>query len=139
MEHLDKLEECLGYISTNLNLCSTRQGIALGEIGARELFDKLDQAFKELNELKKIQNYTNGSTPAKENKKEMVNHPSHYKSGKIECIDAMLDVFGKDKVSAFCELNAFKYQWRSNNKGTNIQDKEKAIWYLSKYNELNKE
>lgn len=70
--------------------------------------------------------------------KEMVNHPSHYKNNKYECIDVMLDIFGKEKVSAFCELNAFKYQWRANNKGTDIQDKEKAIWYNQKYIELNK-
>ena len=51
-------------------------------------------------------------------------------------IDIMLDIFGKDKTAAFCELNAFKYLWRANNKGTDIQDKKKAIWYLNKYIEL---
>lgn len=68
--------------------------------------------------------------------KEMVNHPSHYKNGKYEAIDVMTDVFGKDKVADFCELNAFKYLWRADNKGTDIQDKKKAIWYLNKYIEL---
>ena len=71
-----------------------------------------------------------------ESKKEMVNHPSHYKNNTYECIDVMLDIFGKEKVLAFCELNAFKYQWRSNFKGTDIQDKKKAEWYLNKYIEL---
>lgn len=79
--------------------------------------------FKKVNSLSKKQ-------------KEMVNHPSHYKNNKYECIDIMLDVFGKDKTVAFCELNAFKYLWRSDNKGTDIQDKKKAIWYLNKYIEL---
>lgn len=69
--------------------------------------------------------------------KDNVNHPSHYQGSKHECIDIMLDVFGKEKVSAFCELNAFKYQWRANSKGTDIQDKQKAIWYNQKYIELN--
>ena len=55
-------------------------------------------------------------------KNEMVNHPQHYKNNTFECIDIMLDVFGKDKTVAFCELNAFKYLWRSNNKGTDIQE-----------------
>ena len=67
---------------------------------------------------------------------DMVNHPSHYKNNKYECIDVMLDIFGKEKVLAFCELNAFKYQWRANFKGTDIQDKKKAEWYLNKYIEL---
>lgn len=75
-------------------------------------------------------------TDTSELQKEMVNHPSHYKNNKYEAIDIMLDVFGKDKTAAFCELNAFKYLWRANNKGTDIQDKKKAIWYLNKYIEL---
>ena len=52
----------------------------------------------------------------------------------IFCITDM--IFGKEKVLAFCELNAFKYQWRANFKGTDIQDKKKAEWYLNKYIEL---
>lgn len=72
------------------------------------------------------------------NKKfDIVNNPKHYNAGAYQCIDVMLDVFGKEKVSAFCELNAFKYQWRANSKGTDIQDKQKAIWYNQKYIELN--
>ncbi|MDY6153395.1 MAG: DUF3310 domain-containing protein, partial [Terrisporobacter sp.] len=63
----------------------------------------------------------------------MINHPQHYKNNTYECIDVMLDIFGKEKVLAFCELNSFKYLWRANNKGTDIQDKKKAIWYLNKY------
>lgn len=70
---------------------------------------------------------------------DMVNHPQHYKNNKYEAIDIMLDVFGKDKVADFCELNAFKYLWRADNKGTDIQDKKKAIWYLNKYIELKEE
>lgn len=66
----------------------------------------------------------------------LVNHPNHYNSGKIECVDAMLDVFGVSKTLAFCELNAFKYLWRSDKKGADIQDKEKAMWYINKYIEL---
>ena len=75
-------------------------------------------------------------TDTSEPQKEMVNHPSHYKNNKYEAIDIMLDIFGKDKTAAVCELNAFKYLWRANNKGTDIQDKKKAIWYLNKYIEL---
>lgn len=69
-------------------------------------------------------------------KKEMVNHPFHYNAGTYQCIDVMLDIFGKDKTAAFCELNAFKYLWRANNKGADIQDKKKAEWYINKYIEL---
>lgn len=92
-----------------------------------------------INEIEKIHNYTKDSAATDTASKEMVNHPTHYNSGRIECIDVMLDVFGKDKVLAFCELNAFKYLWRSDTKGTDIQDKKKAIWYINKYTELKNE
>lgn len=67
---------------------------------------------------------------------DIVKNPKHYNVGTYQCIDVMLDIFGKEKVLAFCELNAFKYQWRANFKGTDIQDKKKAEWYLNKYIEL---
>lgn len=70
--------------------------------------------------------------------KEEINHPDRYKSGKFECIDVMLDVFGKEAVMHFCLLNAFKYIWRAEKKG-GIQDVEKAVWYLNKYIELGRE
>ena len=60
-----------------------------------------------------------------------VNHPSHYKQGNIECIDAMRQQFTKEEVVAFCKLNAIKYLWRSNHKGTPQQDIDKANWYLN--------
>ncbi len=104
------------------------------------MWENINGIKQELAEIEKIQNYTDAAeSPAEKPYKEMVSHPSHYQGNKHECIDVMLDVFGKEKVSAFCELNAFKYLWRSDSKGTDIQDKRKAIWYLDKYNELNKE
>ena len=39
--------------------------------------------------------------------------------------------FTKEEVVAFCKLNAFKYLWRSNHKGTHQQDIDKAEWYLN--------
>jgi hypothetical protein len=67
--------------------------------------------------------------------KEEINHPERYKLNKFECIDIMVDVFGKNAVKSFCKLNAFKYIWRSEKKG-HIADIKKAIWYLNKYVEI---
>ena len=62
---------------------------------------------------------------------EMVSQPSHYSAGEIECIDAMVAVFGRDKVDVYAEIAAFKYIWRMDRKNTeSAQDKQKAIWYL---------
>ena len=64
-----------------------------------------------------------------------VSHPNHYCTGKFECIDVMLEVFGVEKVKAFCQLNAFKYLYRSDRKNS-VEDMQKAQWYLSKFQEL---
>lgn len=64
-----------------------------------------------------------------------VNHPEHYKTGNIECIDVMLETQGAEAVRNFCILNAFKYIYRHRNKN-GIEDIQKAKWYLDKYIEL---
>ena len=64
-----------------------------------------------------------------------VNHPVHYQGGKFECIEVMVEVFGKEAVRNFCKLNAFKYLWRERRKNGQ-EDIEKAIWYLTKYHEI---
>ena len=65
-----------------------------------------------------------------------VNHPMHYASGGIECIDAMEAAFGQEEVASFCKLNAFKYIWRCLKKNKSIEDIDKAIWYLYKYRRI---
>ncbi len=67
-----------------------------------------------------------------------VNHPSHYETGKFECIDVMTETQGKDAVYEFCVCNAFKYLYRHRRKN-NAEDIKKAIWYLNKALELNGE
>jgi len=69
---------------------------------------------------------------------DMVNHPPHYETNGIECIDAMRASQGDEATKNFCVCNAFKYIWRSTHKGSEIQDLEKAIWYLNKAIEIGK-
>lgn len=64
-----------------------------------------------------------------------VNHPNHYATGKYECIDVMLEIFGVEAVKTFCLLNAFKYNYRSGRKN-GLEDIQKAKWYIDKYIEL---
>ena len=66
---------------------------------------------------------------------EAVEHPAHYNQGKFECIDVMLETFGKEATQHFCLLNAFKYIWRTGEKN-GVEDVKKARWYLDKYLEL---
>lgn len=71
--------------------------------------------------------------------KDMVNHPEHYETNGIECIDAMVASQGKEAVSNYYICNAFKYIWRHQHKGKSVEDIQKAIWYLNKYVELNED
>ncbi len=71
-------------------------------------------------------------------KKEMINHPSHYNQGKIEAIDAMIGIYGEEEVSIFCKINAFKYLCRLGHKDEEVQEIGKIKWYLDKYIELTK-
>ena len=69
-----------------------------------------------------------------------VNHPTHYTSGAIECIDAMTSAFGPEAVATYCKINAFKYLWRADLKHSSpVEDLSKAKWYLNKSIELLKE
>ena len=130
MGNLNNLKDSIATLVETLNVSYKK---IIGPLA----FDALMAIVKDIQrECVKLENNSEGMESAFS--EEMVNSPKHYKNGKYEAIDVMLDIFGKKKVSAFCELNAFKYQWRSHLKGTDIQDKKKAIWYLSKYNELNK-
>lgn len=70
-----------------------------------------------------------------QNKADNVNHPTHYKVHKHECIDEMVAVFGVEAVKCFCKCNAWKYRYRSVAKNGE-EDLKKADWYLEKLMEL---
>ena len=136
-EKLRQLSVKLNSITQSLTLASINRGeITINRDELNGIVGILEDTRRELDTIIPI---IHSETQKPVDHKEMVNHPNHYQGNKLECIDVMVDVFGIDKVKAFCELNAFKYQWRSNSKGTDVQDKAKAIWYLSKYNKLSKD
>lgn len=63
---------------------------------------------------------------------DMVNHPSHYTQGGIECIDTIkAATVGKVGIEAFCVGNAIKYLFRYEEKN-GIEDVEKAKWYIDR-------
>jgi hypothetical protein len=63
----------------------------------------------------------------------MVNHPEHYNQGDIECIDALEACSTKEEFLGWLRLTAIKYLWRAQEKGEQIQDLEKAKWYIDRY------
>ena len=68
----------------------------------------------------------------KEPNVDMVNHPSHYTQGGIECIDALkAATVSKTGIDAVCTANAIKYLWRYEEKN-GIEDVKKARWYIDR-------
>ena len=67
---------------------------------------------------------------------DIVNHPSHYCTGDIECWDAMVSAFGAEWMRAYANISAFKYNWRAKHKGKFAEDMRKAAWYNTKAAEL---
>lgn len=61
---------------------------------------------------------------------DVVNYPSHYETGKFQCIDMMIDDLGAGTVLPFCVANAYKYLWRAAHKN-GYEDIRKAHWYLN--------
>lgn len=73
---------------------------------------------------------------------EMVNHPAHYNvPGRKECIDEMVDIRGHEQTAVWCEMTAYKYEYRAGVKEGNSadQDMAKRRWYLDKAKELRAE
>lgn len=57
-----------------------------------------------------------------------VNHPDHYTSGNIECLDAIKAALG-DNYKYYVQGNVLKYIWRFNHKN-GLEDLKKARFYL---------
>lgn len=138
MEHFNKIIEVLKAINSIITSSmeeSMQKQLALANLMVMD---------KELTEIEKILNYTNASTASvkKENpNKEMVNHPSHYQGlevngTNVECIEAMEGLKGWYNTAIFCELNAFKYNWRVGEKDMIPQELGKIAWYGDKAKEL---
>lgn len=63
---------------------------------------------------------------------DVVNHPSHYTKGRIECIDAIDSATtGKSGIEAVCVANIIKYLYRYEEKN-GLEDVKKAKWYITK-------
>ena len=76
-----------------------------------KMLDKIYNWYKELNSTA-CEN-AEAECCDKEPDIDMVNHPSHYTQGGIECIDALkAATVSKTGIEAVCTANAIKYLWR---------------------------
>lgn len=67
-----------------------------------------------------------------------VNHPSHYTTGGIECIEAIKASMTAMAFAGYLKGNILKYLWRYEKKIAPVEDLLKAQWYLNKLIEAEK-
>lgn len=82
-----------------------------------------------INPLNTLTEHYDGKKPARP---DYVNHPPHYKTDSIECIDAIRAALGLDGFVSHCRGTAIKYAWRAGKKGATAEDLRKGAWYLNK-------
>ena len=73
-------------------------------------------------------------TEEEKKSEDMVNHPSHYTSGGVECIDAITSALSsyEDSVDSWLVGQVIKYLWRAPLKGKYEEDIKKAQFYLNR-------
>ena len=67
---------------------------------------------------------------------DLVYNPSHYNTGNIECIDAIEESMSSVAFKGYLKGNCMKYLWRYDYKGKQVEDLQKATWYLNKLTEM---
>ena len=65
-----------------------------------------------------------------------VNNPSHYNTGNVECIEAIEESMSSVAFKGYLKGNCMKYLWRYDYKGKQVEDLQKAGWYLNKLTEM---
>ena len=69
---------------------------------------------------------------------DLINNPSHYNTGDIECIEAIQASMTTRQFQGYLKGNVMKYIWRHEYKGKMLNDLRKANWYLNKLIETQK-
>ena len=86
----------------------------------------------ERRELADFNNSWDTAQEESDTESDVVNSPSHYNSGGIECIDAIEESMTDEGFKAYCKGNVQKYLWRYEMKGKPLEDLKKAQWYLTR-------
>lgn len=62
---------------------------------------------------------------------DVVNHPPHYTTGAVECIDAIESSMSLEAFKGYLKGNCIKYLYRYENKN-GVEDLKKCSWYLNR-------
>ena len=138
-------EETLNCYCNSIDDCDDCELMKKYDRDTSEFTDQYSCIFHKMSDdmLNKVYNWYKELDPAacentedsccnKEPNVDMVNHPSHYTQGGIECIDCIKSAtVGKVGIEAFCVGNAIKYLFRYEEKN-GIEDVKKARWYIDR-------
>ena len=138
-------EETLNFYCNNIDDCDNCELMKKYDRDTSEFTDQYSCIFHKMSDdmLNKVYNWykeldpaacenTEGECCDKEPDIDMVNHPSHYTQGGVECIDALkAATVSKTGIEAVCTANAIKYLWRYEEKN-GIEDVKKARWYIDR-------
>ena len=69
--------------------------------------------------------------PFDDAEEDVVNKPSHYNTGSIECIEGIQASMSAEAFNGYLKGNCMKYLWRYDYKGKPVEDLQKAQWYLA--------
>jgi len=69
---------------------------------------------------------------AEKEEEDMVGAPKHYNTGNIECIEAIEEAMSSVAFKGYLKGNCMKYLWRYEYKGKQVEDLQKAAWYLQR-------
>lgn len=110
-------ENCpIGRIEHNRNYCNGRDWEDMDDYGLKTLAECAGIVFDEDEKVEE----------------DLVNHPNHYTSGGIECIDAIAASMTPIEYAGFLKGQILKYVWRYRLKGKLTQDLKKARFYLDR-------
>ena len=112
-----------GQECNEIGFCTVTTNRVKEEVSETHTIGKEETEMKKKKEEHKIET-------AEQNKHDNVNHPKHYEGHcSIECIDNMRLIFGNQRVTDYCIVNAYKYLSRYKYKN-GYEDLKKAKWYL---------
>ena len=96
------------------------------------MWDKATQKERKAAEKTGLEAWMKAAHEEAEEIMDSVNRPSHYNTGNIECIEAIEESMSSHAFKGYLKGNCMKYLWRYEYKGKQVQDLQKAGWYLQK-------
>jgi hypothetical protein len=94
-------------------------------MGNKEDWERLQEEIPAI-EKTGLEAWVNGA------EEDMVNNPSHYTYGKVECIEGIQESMTPEAFKGYCKGACLKYLWRYERKAKPLEDLKKAQWYLNK-------